>query len=323
MSKYTTELRYICETEAGLEESKGFSSVEEIITQAAPKIFNFPWPIFDEDYRLSLERKILLSYYTREICEESYGLWKLRLNAKLNEIMPYFNQLYKSQLIEFDPTHDVDYSKTYTKKGDGTETKTGSESTTGTGKTEATGEHAEKSTDTGSVSRENDSTATHSGSTTNTRNGESSAESSGNSSSYDYESDTPQGSIGNDAWLTYLSKINKNVSSTSGNTSGTETETSTTTDSATDTHEGTEKETRDLAGSVDTTNKETKTCSHTDTKETSDNNIIKNVEEYTEHVVGKMGGSNYPEMIKKLRESFVNVDQQVIISLNDLFFCLW
>lgn len=323
MSKYTTELRYICELEAGLMESKGVSGVEEIITQAAPKIFNFPWPIFDEDYRLSLERKILLSYYTREICEETYGLWKLRLDAKLNEIMPYYNQLYKSQLIEFDPTHDVDYTKTYTKKGDGTETKSGTETTSGTGKVETSGSAGVKSSDTGTIKTDTNITDTHTGSGSNTKNGESSATSSGSSSSYDYESDTPQGSIGNDAWLAYLSKINKNIGSTSGNSSGTETVTDSRSDSATDTTKGANTETRELAGTRDTTTKETKDSTNSGTKETSGNNTIKNVEEYSEHVVGKMGGSNYAAMIKQLRESFINIDKQIIDALNDLFFCLW
>ena len=39
MSKYTTELRFICESLAGLTESQGYDQVNWIIEQAAPKIF--------------------------------------------------------------------------------------------------------------------------------------------------------------------------------------------------------------------------------------------------------------------------------------------
>ena len=46
------------------------------------------------------------------------GLWKLRLCNKLNEIMPYYNQLYKSQLIEFNPLYDVDLTRDYLRKND-------------------------------------------------------------------------------------------------------------------------------------------------------------------------------------------------------------
>ena len=108
MSKYTTEVRFICESKAGLTESAGFNSVNEIITTAAPYIFNFNFPIYDETYRLPLETRILKHYYTREICEETFGLWQLRLEDRLNLIMPYYNKLYESALLQFNPFYDVD-----------------------------------------------------------------------------------------------------------------------------------------------------------------------------------------------------------------------
>lgn len=112
MSKYTTELRFICETEAGLSDSVGYDGVAKVIADARPKIFSFDYPIFDTDYKPTLETKILRHFYTREIALETYGLWKLKLEAKMNEIMPYYNQLYKSELIEFNPLWDTDLNTT-------------------------------------------------------------------------------------------------------------------------------------------------------------------------------------------------------------------
>lgn len=112
MSKYTTEVRFICETASGLRESKGGTDVDSIITSAIPKIFSFSFPIFDEQYRTILEKKILKHFYTREICEETVGLWKLRLDTKLNEIMPYYNKLYKSELLEFNPLYTTNLTRT-------------------------------------------------------------------------------------------------------------------------------------------------------------------------------------------------------------------
>ena len=129
MSKYTTEVRFICETAAGLTESAGASKIDEIITKAAPVVFNFDWPIFDEAYRLGLEEKILRHYYTREIGEETVGLWKLRLEDRLNLIMPKYNQLYESAKLEFNPFYDVDYTRQGTNSGEGTSSGT----TTSTG----------------------------------------------------------------------------------------------------------------------------------------------------------------------------------------------
>ena len=108
MSRYTTEVRFICEQYAGLYESEGYNSVDEIINGSYKKVFDFDFPIFDEAYRDELEKKILIHFYTREICEETVGLWKLRLRDRMNMIMPYYNKLYESELIEFDPMVNID-----------------------------------------------------------------------------------------------------------------------------------------------------------------------------------------------------------------------
>ena len=109
MSKYTTELRYICENAAGYTESKGLTDVDTIIAAARPNIFNFDYPIFDANYKSVLETKILNHYYFREIGMETVGLWRFSLKRKMNEIMPYYNQLYSSELIQFNPMYNVKY----------------------------------------------------------------------------------------------------------------------------------------------------------------------------------------------------------------------
>lgn len=129
MSKYTTELRYICEKANNLDTSKGYSDVNTIIENARSKIFNFDYPIFDETYKPVLEKKIIKHYYTREIGEETVGLWQLRLDARMNEIMPYFNKLYESELLHFEPFADVDYTVSH--QGRGTNTGTNNVETIG------------------------------------------------------------------------------------------------------------------------------------------------------------------------------------------------
>lgn len=125
MSMYTTELRYICESYAGLTESAGYNNIENVIKKALPKIFDFDFPIFDEDYRTVIETKIIKHYYTREISEETVGVWKLRLNTKMNEIMPYYNQLYKAWSVDFNPLYDTDITTEHTLDNESTQTTTG------------------------------------------------------------------------------------------------------------------------------------------------------------------------------------------------------
>lgn len=55
------------------------------------------YPIFDETYRETLNNNILHHYYENEIGFETAPLFRFYLNQKLNEIMPYYNELYKVQ----------------------------------------------------------------------------------------------------------------------------------------------------------------------------------------------------------------------------------
>lgn len=121
MSKYTTQVRFICETCAKLTESHGFDDIEDILDKSWSKIFS-NFPIFDEHYRAELCKKILRHYYTREICCETVGRWKLFLSDKMKNIMPYYNQLYQSELLKIQPLVSVDRSVTH--EGSGQETKT-------------------------------------------------------------------------------------------------------------------------------------------------------------------------------------------------------
>lgn len=197
VSKYTTELRYICEVEAGLTESKGYNDVNSIIQQVIPKIFSFDFPIFDESYRNVLETKILKHYYTQEIGLETYGLWKLKLDTKLNEIMPYYNQLYESATLEFNPLYDVDYTDTRTggntQKTQSTRESSGNKITEN--KTIAKGENENKVTNTGNKNTDNNNT-------TQTR-----------------FSDTPQGGLNDmfieaNGYLTNVTIVNSNDNTT-------------------------------------------------------------------------------------------------------------
>lgn len=121
MSKYTTQVRFICENSANLTASTGFDNIEDVLNKSWNKIFS-NFPIFDEQYRPELCKKILRHYYTREICCETVGRWLLFLSDKMKNIMPYYNQLYQSELLKIQPLVSVNRSVTH--EGSGTESKT-------------------------------------------------------------------------------------------------------------------------------------------------------------------------------------------------------
>lgn len=153
---------------------------------------NFPlgladYPIFNEEYRRTLNNKIIEHFYFREIGFETPQLFKRFLNRKLNEIMPYYNKLYETELLEYDPL--TNYNRTeITNRGEAVQ-------------------NAINSSDNGQV---NDS-------------GNSSNQSSGSSSGKSVYSDTPQGFLQNtdiDA-NTYASSADKSQNTTSGSGSNT------------------------------------------------------------------------------------------------------
>lgn len=107
MSKYTTEVRFICEHLAGYNTNQDSNKIDDVIEKSWEKIFTSKANFFNPLYRPILCQKILKHYYFREIGCETVGLWKIWMNTKLEEIMPYYNQLYKSELIEFDPMANI------------------------------------------------------------------------------------------------------------------------------------------------------------------------------------------------------------------------
>lgn len=57
------------------------------------------YPIFNEEHRATLNQKILERYWDREIGMETISKFRLAMKRRMNEIMPYYNQLYASELF--------------------------------------------------------------------------------------------------------------------------------------------------------------------------------------------------------------------------------
>lgn len=327
MSKYTTEVRFICEEAAGLVSSVGYLGVNDVINTALPKVFNFDFPIFDEAYRPILEKKILKHYYTREIGLETVGLWKLFLDTKLNEIMPYYNQLYKSELISFNPMYDVDLTRDHQLKRleDIKETGTQESDTNRNGTLDTTANKTgtthdtSLTTDHGTANQDISNQKTAHGTNGDTTDVTTTV------SHVDKFSDTPQGALDGLKNDTYMSEArivdDTNTSKTvvsgsddinENNTGNTTTETDATSDTTSD-GITTQNET------VNTTNtdKENRVA----TQNTNKN--LNSIDDYIEHVTGKTSGISYSKLLNEFRETFLNIDMLIINDLSDLFMNLW
>lgn len=94
MSRYTTEYRFILENEEWTDERLGLAD----------------FPIFDESYRSGLVAKIKSHFMFDEIGSETPARHAQRVKNKLFNIMPYYNQLYESCLIQINPMLTMDYN---------------------------------------------------------------------------------------------------------------------------------------------------------------------------------------------------------------------
>lgn len=83
MSNYTIELRKIDE-----------KLVDDALSH---------YTIFSEDYRSTLNAKIKTHFWFNEIGHETIDIFLFQLKVKMNEIMPYYNQMYEAELVKRDP----------------------------------------------------------------------------------------------------------------------------------------------------------------------------------------------------------------------------
>lgn len=71
------------------------------------------YPIWDESAREALNNAIIQHYYFREIGLETPQLFRFFLNRAMNEIMPYYCELWKTTQYNIDPTQAINVTEIY------------------------------------------------------------------------------------------------------------------------------------------------------------------------------------------------------------------
>lgn len=130
MAKYTTQLKSIVESgyDLGLKD----------------------YPIWNEDFRPTLNNMLLKHYWFREIGFETAGLFKFHLNRAMNEIMMYYNLIYTTTQYDFDPLHNYTLQEVFGEQTTDKNNKTETRNLTDTGSSTAE-YHDENTTNTESV----------------------------------------------------------------------------------------------------------------------------------------------------------------------------
>lgn len=355
MAWYTLSMQSIIEQ---LTPNMDGMSMYERCDTAIESIFDFNFPLYEESHRRELCRKILAHYLSYEIGCETYALWKFRLTERMFAVMPYFNELYKSVLKEFDDSlYDVDI--TVEKSGtdtDGIESETnGKVGRTYTRNSNIRGDENRKVTETTENTTTNSNTIkenvndvtdfTHSNtqkhtgsvSTENSNSTEKDSTNTTTSTGAQVQSDFPQSSLivnydyASGAQTSEGTTSVKELENVSGSGS------STSTNNLTDTENATDKTT--LTGVKDTTNTGSTSenisnttkddflsdvfekTNDTDDTITDGSSSTKSTKTYGSktRTHGFQGSKSKSELAMQFREAIINVDMMVIESLKDLF----
>lgn len=248
------------------------------------------YPIEHEGYRQTLNDNIFNFYSYWEIGINNSDHWLHELKSRMAIIMPKYNTLYKSVdlMASKDPLLTYEFWREFDHKGT-----------------------AESNTDTTDYNdRTSDGTAKDVGNASSSSNGkthdEGKNDGKSSSTSRDYISDTPQGNLWGSSnpdveSLQYLSQYNRNTSSGETHSTNSSDGTSENSSSSTSTNDNT-------THSYEVGNAQGNT--KVNSGDTSDDDT---------HEWGSNGGS-YQDLVQKYRDLAINIDQQIIEELEELFF---
>jgi hypothetical protein len=101
MALYSVELRRYIDSFSQFNPSP--LSIREKIEIGRPKLFDFWYPFFDESKRKDFETNIIRRFYMVEVGFETKELFKFHLENWLLVNMGYWNKMFESELLKFEP----------------------------------------------------------------------------------------------------------------------------------------------------------------------------------------------------------------------------
>lgn len=310
----------------------GISDIMNLISEASPKIFSY-YVLFDEEYRKVLNNKILAHYINYQIGYESISLFLFALNRKMNEIMPYYNQLYENvlKLSELDLSDNMDYFEEFNQASEKT------------GQVVGSGEEKSKYDELSGSSKESENTAistrkqdnTSTSQATTEANANSKSISSGNSltdinnsdDSWLKGSNTPQGDIDGVRDTTYLSNLSHNTNDGTSHTEASDSKNDSVNSDSSVTENSSNSGNENIKDDSSQNTNENSTSSKnyinaTNKSETKDEKW-NDTTGYVKHIYGINNSGGALENLLRLRDAILNIDMMIIKELEVCFFALW
>lgn len=307
MSKYTTELRFIVES--------GFP------------LFTFEYPFYDEAKKEEFQSRFIKHFFFHEIGQETAEQFKHYLEIKFNEVLPYYNEMFRTAQIQYDPLLTIEFTEEYTRStegrssafGTGTQTTTENEDVSREALTE--GEMSANGT-------EETSDVTNKDATTSTaRTSKTEDNTTGTDGTNKAFSDTPQGRVFFDEVRgDYVSTLEHTTENTTRKVvhDGTETDNVTAAETNKVDHSGETSQ----EGTSKTESSETSTRSNRGnaTTENTQTGNTSGTETYKKHSSGDMGvrpASYLLDEHLKYQRKIKTIELQFFEECNDLFMEIW
>ena len=271
----------------------------EMVDNPLTPIFNFDYDFYCDDLEVKkkFEEKFIDHYWLHEIGCETPARWNQMLKSRLNLIMPYYRQLYQTELASQNINFllNKDLRETFIREID-TENQLSGTNTTN-----------QNSSGTNSFSQTGSTNSTNSMSQSATSSSTNSTEQNGTTTNTHKESAINDGvamATLSDGYLT-------------GTSSDTGTSTNDSTSSSTSENEST-------ASSSSTDDNETSgTSNSTDSVETTGTTSQTGNEKMVEKTdllsQGNIGVTSSAELLQKWREVLINIDEMIIKDCRDLF----
>ena len=254
-------------------------------------LFDFDYQFDDTTFKAKLEQSIIDYYYTYEIGFETPLEFKRRFKNKWMIIIDYYNQLYNTTLLSYNPLINYTLTEALEQLATTNNTQDSTAETTANGTTIHAGTDVTDQTTTNNSTRTDNMTSTTGGSSTATTN--------------EKTSDYPQagGYVGN-----YLDGARDSTTVTDNDTTTTNTGTQGTVTTATN----------DSTATADST------TTNDDTTGTTGNIITNGTQNTTyEKTIEGLTGTTYQELIRQERHNLLNIIPQVNSELKPLFILVY
>ena len=298
MAAYTMQLKVLIEQATQYDDEN--LSVRQKIEEGRKKLFDFSYPIFDEDYRAVFETNLIRKFYIREIGFETEGLFKFQLDSWLNLNMPYFNELFESEALDYDPL-------------------TNAQMVTAHQQDNAIDKNEKRVTDQQNVldglnNSTNNQDSTGSSNTKGKQDATGSGVSTDDTFSRNVHSDNPDSRLNlttqdGKGVIEFASKIDENIGTGKGTT--------TSKDNQTSSSDTTSK------SNVKTTSKDTTHVdSTTDQKDVFESKVGE-VENYLQRRYGKIGSDSYAKLVQEYRGALLRIEVQIHKELQQLFMMVY